>query len=115
MLVADATDSVSVTISKMVPTKYLIYPRGSSHYRFSLVRAGVNFAQGSYQTEIVTMEPLTIRKLADPEVILSLPKPAVEGEHYFFAVTLEFLTQVNGNRYDLNDVSQNPAVILSAG
>ena len=113
--VADATDSVSVTISEMVPTKYLIYPRGSSHYRFSLIRAAVNFAQGSYQTEMVSMEPLPIRKLADPEVVLSLPKPAVEGENYFFAVTLEFLTQVNGDRYDLNDVSQNPAVILSAG
>jgi hypothetical protein len=115
LLVVDTTDSVSVTIPEMIASKYLVHPRGSSHYRFSLIRAGVNFVQGTYQTEMATLETLPIRKLADPEVTLSLPKPAVEGEHHFFALALEFLTQVNGNRYDLNDVSQNPAVILSAG
>lgn len=115
LFAVDTGDLVSVTIPEMIPAKYLIYPKGSSHYRFSLIRAAVNFAQGTYQTEIATMEPLLIRKISDPQTILSLPRPAVEGEHYFFAVTLEFLTQVNGNRYDLNDISQNPAVILSAG
>lgn len=113
LVVLDDETSVSVTISEMVPAKYLIYAKGSSHYRISLIRAAVDFGASTFNTEIATLAPIEINNLSTPEVTLSLPKPAVEGEMYFFAMTLEFLTQVNGNQYDLNDVSQNPAVILA--
>ncbi|WBL43032.1 hypothetical protein PBT90_20105 [Algoriphagus halophytocola] len=111
--ILDDPASVTVTIPELVPMKYLVYSQGSTHYRFSLIRAAVDFEANTFNTEISTVEPMLINNLSSPELTLSLPKPGVAGEKYFFALTLEFLTQVNGNQYDLNDVSQNPAVILA--
>lgn len=112
-IILDDPASVSVTIPELVPMKYLLYSQGSTHYRFSLIRAAVNFEENIFNTEISTVVPMLINKLSSPELTLTLPKPGIAGEKYFFALTLEFLTQVNGNQYDLNDVSQNPAFILS--
>ena len=111
--VAEDEASVTVTVPELVPTKYLLYPKGSTHYRLSLIRAAVNFTANTFYTEIATIVPRLLNNQAAPEVTMTLPKPAVEGENYFYALTLEFLVQVNGNQYDLNDVSQNPAFILS--
>ena len=112
-IILDDPASVSVTIPELVPMKYLLYSQGSTHYRFSLIRAAVNFEENIFNTEISTVVPMLINNLSSPELTLTLPKPGIAGEKYFFALTLEFLTQVNGNQYDLNDVSQNPAFILS--
>lgn len=112
-IILDDPASVSVTIPELVPMKYLLYSQGSTHYRFSLIRAAVNFEDNIFNTEISTVVPMLINNLSSPELTLTLPKPGIAGEKYFFALTLEFLTQVNGNQYDLNDVSQNPAFILS--
>jgi hypothetical protein len=111
--VLDEPTSLTVTIPELVPTKYLLYSEGSTFYRFSLIRAGINFAAQDYTTEVATIDPLPITNLPAEAVTLSLPKPGVAGEKYFFALTLEFFLDVNGNQYDMNDISQNPAVILS--
>jgi hypothetical protein len=111
--VLDEPTSLTVTIPELVPTKYLLYSEGSTFYRFSLIRAGINFAAQDYTTEVATIDPLPITNLPAEAVTLSLPKLAVAGEKYFFALTLEFFLDVNGNQYDMNDISQNPAVILS--
>ncbi|MEB2787181.1 hypothetical protein [Algoriphagus persicinus] len=109
----DEPGSLSVTIPELVPTKYLLYSQGSKFYRFSLIRAGIDFAQQDYSTEITSIAPLPINNQSAAEVTLTLPKPGIEGEKYFFALALEFFLDVNGSQYDMNDVSQNPAVILA--
>lgn len=111
--VLDEPTSVTVIIPELVPSKYLLYPLGSTHYRLSLIRAAVNFVANTFYTEIATVVPVEINNQTAPEVTLTLPKPAVEGENYFYALALEFLVLVNGNQYELNDVTQNPAYILS--
>lgn len=113
LVILDDPGALTVTVPEMVPSKYMVYSQGSTHFRFSLIRAAVNFEANTFNTEIATVAPLPINNLSVPDLTLTLPKPAVVGEKYFFAMTLEFLTQVNGNQYDLNDVSKNPAVILS--
>lgn len=112
-VILDEPTSLTVTIPELIPTKYLLYSEGSTFYRFSLIRAGINFAEQDYTTEIATIDPLPITNLPAAAVALSLPKPGIAGEKYFFALTLEFFLDVNGNQYDMNDVSQNPAVILA--
>lgn len=113
LIVLDEPASFSVTVPELVPSKYLISPKGSTHYRFSLIRAAINFEVGAYNTEIVTVPPMQINSATTPELTLTLPKPGIAGEKYFFAFAVEFLEMVNGNQYDLYDLSQNPAVILS--
>ncbi|UZD22986.1 hypothetical protein [Algoriphagus halophytocola] len=110
---AEDAASFSVTIPETVPTKYMVYSSGSKFYRFSLIRATVDFTQQTYSSEIATIEPMPIVNVPTPAVTLTLPKPGIEGENYFFALALEFFLDVNDTRYDLNDVSQNPAVILA--
>tara|TARA_R110002020_G_scaffold435805_1_gene646040 strand:- start:1374 stop:2120 length:747 start_codon:yes stop_codon:yes gene_type:complete len=111
--ILDEADSFSVTIPPLVPSKYLVYSEGSTFYRFSLIRAGIDFVQQDYTSEIATIEPLPIQNVLAPAVTLTLPKPAIEAEKYFFALALEFFLDVNGDKYDLNDLSQNPAAILA--
>ena len=111
--ILDEAGSFSVTIPELVPSKYLLYSQGSTFYRFSLIRAGIDFAQQDYTSEIATIEPLPIQNVMAPAVTLTLPKPAIEGEKYFFALALEFFLDVNGDKYDLNDLAQNPAAILA--
>lgn len=105
--------SLTVNIPQLVPSKYLVFSEGSKFYRFSLIRAAVDFAQQTYNTEIAATEPLPINNLAVPAVSLSLPKPGIAGEKYFYALAIEFFLDVNGSQYDMNDLSQNPAVILA--
>tara|TARA_R110002072_G_scaffold263178_1_gene422011 strand:+ start:517 stop:1263 length:747 start_codon:yes stop_codon:yes gene_type:complete len=105
--------SFTVSVPEIVPSKYLVYSDGSEFYRFSLIRAAVDVQQKSYNTEIISIDPLPIINVPTPEVTLTLPKPGIAGEKYFFALALEFFLDVNDTRYDSKDVSQNPAVILA--
>ncbi|GAA0878957.1 hypothetical protein GCM10009119_19250 [Algoriphagus jejuensis] len=113
LVIADVPESVTVTVPEMVPTKYLAATKGATHYRFSLIRAAVNAVAGTFYTEISTAASLVINSQIQPELVLTLPKPAIAGENYFFAVSIEFLMEVNGGQYESFDVSMNPAVILT--
>ncbi|GAB3219588.1 hypothetical protein J0A67_04760 [Algoriphagus aestuariicola] len=113
LTIVDDPASVTVTVPEMVPSKYLVYAQGTTHYRFSLIRAAVNAVDGTFYTEINASENLVVNSQTHPELVLTLPKPAIAGENYFFAVSLEFLMEVNGGQYDSFDVSMNPAVILA--
>ncbi|SFT42369.1 hypothetical protein SAMN04489724_0693 [Algoriphagus locisalis] len=110
---AEDEGSFTVTIPQIVPTTNLVYSDGTEFYRFSLIRAAVDFAQKTYKSETIGIEPLPINSLPTPAVSLTLPKPGIAGETYFFALALEFFLDVNETRYDSRDVSQNPAVILA--
>lgn len=110
---AEDEASFTVTIPQITPSTHLIYAEGAKFYRLSLIRAAVDFVQKTYSSETIAIEPLPITNLPTAEVILTLPKPGIAGEKYFFALTLEFFLDVNDTRYDSNDVSQNPAVILA--
>ena len=105
--------SVTVTIEELVPSKYLVYAQGSTYYRISLIRAGVDFTLQSYDTETASTPAMEIVNVSVPEVSLTLPKPGVAGKKYFFALAIEFFLDVNGDQYDMNDISQNPAAILA--
>lgn len=111
--IAEDEASFTVTIPQITPSMHLIYSNGAKYYRLSLIRAAVDFVQKKYSSETISIEPLPITNQSTPAVSLTLPKPGVAGENYFFALALEFFLDVNDTRYDSNDVSQNPAVILA--
>lgn len=73
----------------------------------------MDFVQQTYNSKIIGIKLLPITIQPTPEVSLTLPKPTIEGEMYFFALALEFFLDVNDTRYDPNDVSRNPTVILA--
>ncbi|WP_439490416.1 hypothetical protein [Algoriphagus sp.] len=104
--------SFTVTIPRIVPTTNLVYADGIKYYRFSLIRAAVDFEQKTYKSETIGIEPLPINSLPTEPVSLTLPKPGIAGETYFFALALEFFMGVNDTHYISKDLSLNPAVIL---
>ena len=111
--ILDEADQVSVIIPELIPRKYLRTVEKTTHYRFSLIRASINFIDKSYSSELMTTGELPISELIAPEVVLSLPKPLQQNTHHFFALTLEYLQVLgNGTKYDLYDLTQNPAKIL---
>ena len=61
----------------------------------------------------MTPGELPINDLSADQLVLSLPKPVLPNTHHFFALTLEYLQVFeNGTKYDLYDLTQNPAKIL---
>lgn len=111
--ILDAPDQVTVTIPSLIPSKYLRTVEKTTHYRFSLIRASINFIDNSYSSELMTPGELPINDIATEELVLSLPKPVVPNTHHFFALALEYLQVLeNGSKYDLYDLTQNPAKIL---
>lgn len=112
-VILDATDQVTVTIQAMVPRKFLRTVEKTTHYRFSLIRASINFIDKSFSSELVTLGELPINDLESEAMVLTLPKPVGTNTHHFFALTLEYLQVFeNGTKYDLYDLTQNPAKIL---
>lgn len=111
--VLEDESSVTVTIEEMAPSKYLISPKGSSHYRFSLIRAAVNFEGQTFKAEIQSSEFLPLDASSAPAEVLTLPIPSQANENYFYALSLEFVEELNGEQYERRDISQNPAVIVA--
>ena len=111
--IVDAPDQVSVTIEAMIPATYLRSVVNTTHYRISLIRASINFVEATYSAETVTSGELPISMEEQPQLVLTLPKAVTPDTHHFFALTLEYLQVLeNGSKYDLYDLTQNPATIL---
>ncbi|HAZ24248.1 MAG TPA: hypothetical protein DEQ87_10955 [Algoriphagus sp.] len=111
--ISDEPDSVTVTIQAMVPATYLRSLVNTTHYRISLIRASINFVDGTYSEESVNSGEIPISMNEQEELALTLPKPSIPDTHHFFAMALEYLQVLeNGSKYDLYDLTQNPATIL---
>ncbi|SDA90899.1 hypothetical protein SAMN03080617_03350 [Algoriphagus alkaliphilus] len=112
-ILLDDPNQVSITIPSLIPRKYLRTVERTTHYRFSLIRASINFLDKGYTSELVSSGELPINDQTTTDLVLSLPKPVLPNTHHFFALTLEYLQELaNGTMYDLYDLTQNPAKIL---
>lgn len=111
--ILDDAGQVSVTIPELIPRKFLRTVEKTTHYRFSLIRASINFIDKTYSSELMSPGELPITDLSTPEMVLTLPKPVQPNTYHFFALALEYLQVLeNGTKYDLYDLTQNPAKIL---
>lgn len=111
--IEDEANLVTVTIPAMVPATFLRTLEKTTHYRISLIRASINFVEATYSEETANSGEIPISINEQEELVLSLPKPAVPDTHHFFALALEYLQVLeNGSKYDLYDLTQNPATIL---
>nr|WP_287938400.1 hypothetical protein [Algoriphagus sp.] len=111
--IVDGPDQVTVSFPAMVPATFLRTLVNTTHYRISLIRASINFVEATYSADAVTSGELPISVEEQPALTLTLPKPAAPDTHHFFALALEYLQVLeNGSKYDLYDLTQNPATIL---
>lgn len=112
-VITEDSIQVSISIPAMVPATFLRSVVNTTHYRFSLIRASINFLDSTYSAETVTSGELPLALDEQPELILTLPKPSIFNTHHFFALALEYLQVLeNGTKYELYDLTQNPATIL---
>jgi hypothetical protein len=104
---------VSVTFAPFDPKKYLSYPIGATDFRFFMVGTAVEFHSGNFLNNITSTDPIKIvaGDLLEP-LILALPKITEIGAHRLFALGIEYLQDVNGKTYPLNNGAHNAAKII---
>ncbi|OOG69934.1 hypothetical protein [Algoriphagus sp. A40] len=111
--IADAPNQVTVTIPAFVPAVHIRPVEKTTHFRITLIRADIDFAAKTYTSQSATSGEVLIGMTENPPLDLVLPKVAVPGTNHFFALAIEYLQVLeNGSKYELYDLTQNPAKIL---
>ncbi|MBS9525967.1 hypothetical protein KI659_18245 [Litoribacter alkaliphilus] len=107
----DGTD-LKVAFDAFSPRKYLSRPNGATDFRMFLVGTGVNFQNGENSSQIMIspVHKLSIDALEGLE--LTVAKSEGGGDFQFFALGVEFLQEVNGKTYTLNNGAHNAAKII---
>lgn len=108
---SDGAD-VIVTFDPFVPAKYLASPQGATDFRIFLVGAAAGFISGESSTSMVSspVHKIDIDPLDD--LVLTLPKQTGTDTHQFYALGIEYLQEVNGKLYTLNNGAHNAAKMI---
>lgn len=110
--VDNGTSDVTVNLNDFVPSKMLANPQGATHFRLFLVNAAVDFTEEVYRSQSIVGPEMPINITPVTGFSLALTKLGLAGHTDFYAIGVEFLQEVNGDFYDLNDRAHNAARII---
>ncbi|WP_143959498.1 hypothetical protein [Litoribacter populi] len=108
-------DEVIVAFDEFVPKKHIAMPAGATDFRLFLVGTGVDFESRTHSTRVVSSG---VYKLGNEEVSdLMLTVSRIEDKPFqFYGIGIEFLQEINGKQYVLNNGAHNAAkLILASG
>lgn len=107
-----ATGKASVNFSAFVPTLALAVPQGATHYRLMLGVAEIDFENRVY----TSATQKTVEKLIDENAVAGTLLEAAftvnSTQIIFVAMGIEFLQEVNGAFYAINNGSNNALAIV---
>jgi hypothetical protein len=104
--------NLEVNFESFVPQELMAAPMGSSHFRVFLAAAGVDFSGGKRESSIVSTDAQAILPVMLENFSVAIPKVAMPGGSSFYALGIEFLQEVNGELYSLNNGAHNAARII---
>lgn len=110
-LVTTPTD-LSVAFPEFIPGTKLAKPMGASHARMFLVGTAMNLAEGTYETNLVSSVDIEINQQPLAGFQISIPKIIIVGTTQVYAIGVEYMQEVNGGMYPLNDKTHNSAKII---
>jgi hypothetical protein len=111
--VLDATPTeLSVIFEQFVPGIKLAKPMGATHARFFLVASSINPLEGTYGTNMVSSVEIEINQQPLAGFQITISKQTIPDTTQVYALGVEYLQEVNGGMYPLNDKSHNSAKII---
>ncbi|WP_186758549.1 hypothetical protein [Echinicola salinicaeni] len=109
--IADAAASLDVSFSDFNPADHLMIPEGTTH--FKIFASGVSLDLTSKERSTFSVDS-GLLPVGDPVTGLSLSvdKSGLTESHKAFVLGVEFIQEVNGQEYPLNNGAHNAASIL---
>ena len=107
-----ATGDVTITIPAFVPANLVKAPQGATHFQLFMGAALVDFEAVTYESLTAASESLELNNTATAAISLKATLPANSTLPLFVAFGIEFLQQVNGKMYSLNNGEYNACSII---
>lgn len=106
------TGKTKVDIPVFVPANMISFPQGATHWKLSIMAAVVNFENETYQN--VTDETAFGENSMTATAVINLEAdlPANTTDPIFLTLAIEFLQDVNGVKYPLNNGAYNACAIV---
>lgn len=107
----DNEEEWEVSLPDFLPTDYMAIPEGTTHFKVFTAGASLDFTTGDRAFLMDATPSLPINQIA-VGFSLTLSKATLSHSHRVFLVGIEFLQNVNGQDYALNNGAYNAARIL---
>jgi len=107
-----ATGDATITIPAFVPANLVKAPQGATHFQLFTGAAAVDFETATYQVSTAASDNLVLNNTATAIIPLKVTLPVNSQLPVFLAFGIEFLQQMNGKMYSLNNGEYNACSII---
>jgi len=106
------TGNQSISISQIVPSKDIKYPKGATHARLKGICARIDFNKKKSEMQESTDVVLLLKSKVSSNVVLQMNPAALNSGYDFYCIYVEFLQEINSVYYDLENKKHNCLNIL---
>ena len=106
------TGAVTISIPPFVPQQMVAVAAGSTHFRLLSCAAVIDFEGGTHVSESGNSTDLPISNVATTAIELTHALTANSTHPIFAVLGIEFLQEVNGQKYSLNNGSYNALAVI---
>lgn len=107
-----ATGNLAVNIPAFVPANLVVIPQGATHFQLFMGAAAIDFEAATYEIEAAESAILEYSNTATAAFLLKSALTANSLHPLFLAFGIEFMQQVNGKMYPLNNGGYNACSII---
>ena len=104
--------AVTVDIPAFVPANLVAVPQGATHFQLFIGAAAIDFEAATYEIETAASDNLAYNNIATAAVSLKANFTANSPHPLFLALGIEFMEEVNGKMYPLNNSSYNACSLI---
>lgn len=106
------TTSKEISLSEFTPNIMLANPKGATHVRLTAYHANYNFTSFESELAVSNIETLAIDTTSS-DLTFSFATPATGSGTEFFLLKVEFLQELNGQLYQLNNGTFNALKLVA--
>lgn len=106
-----ATD-ITANFEDFVSATKVSRPTGATHFRFFFSAAAINAEANTVESTYVASPEVEITSQVTSGFSFSIPKLVIPDTTQVYAMGIEYLQEVNGNLYDLNNKVHNSSKIF---
>ncbi|MDG1275664.1 MAG: hypothetical protein P8O16_00185 [Algoriphagus sp.] len=112
LIYVDSPASWLVRIPNFSPQDFVALPSGATHMRLSATGVGLDFDTESRSVQVATSALLSV---IEPALTFDLvvDKTQLQGTHWAFVLSVEFVQLVNTVEYSINNGAHNAAKIVA--
>jgi hypothetical protein len=111
-LIDRVTGNVTVSIPSFIPNEMIAAPVGTTHFRFSLAAAEIDFENQVFNTLSVQSAFVVWNNQPSGELDLAVQLPAASTHPLFALLDIEFVQDVNNAKYSVKNGAFNACSII---